>query len=317
MVRSTLVFLAGCALAQVLGLAGGVRAPLTLTAEQLEILSHMHLVNTQDGFGHALATIQIEGANVQIVNGKGHTRDTNGLGNLIVGYQEIAGPVDRTGSHNVIIGAANEYSSYSGLCNGGGNQLLGPGCTVLSGNESIARGTLTAVIGGSRNDIDGIGSVAVAGEFNSIVSDAGTGNLILGGGGARIAGGAHAHMILGGFGNSIEGGEYGVVAGGDSNSVTESSFACVFGSSRARVFGGESGTMLGGKDNVMGTAADYLIAPTLVGGQGNSIVNEDYGTVVGGQHNTAAGKWATVTGGAHRSANGTNDWVAGGLFQDD
>src|SRR5262249_34083056 len=67
--------------------------------------------------------VVISGANLRIVNGLGATDTTNGLGNLIVGYNEsrapgcsgsIPGPFctdNHTGSHNVVVGSRNNFSS--------------------------------------------------------------------------------------------------------------------------------------------------------------------------------------------------------------
>jgi hypothetical protein len=48
--------------------------------------------------------VVITGANLRIVNGQGSTETTNGLGNLIVGYNE---PRDETGSFDVRTGSHN------------------------------------------------------------------------------------------------------------------------------------------------------------------------------------------------------------------
>jgi hypothetical protein len=62
--------------------------------------------------------VTITGANLRIVNGLGTTETTNGLGNLIVGYNEERAPDGatniRTGSHNVVVGAQNNFSSFGG-----------------------------------------------------------------------------------------------------------------------------------------------------------------------------------------------------------
>lgn len=63
---------------------------------------------------------------VELVNGLGSTgcgpEDEpipdcpNGLGNLIVGYNESRGGSDiRTGSHNVVMGQGNNFSRFGGL----------------------------------------------------------------------------------------------------------------------------------------------------------------------------------------------------------
>ena len=64
--------------------------------------------------------IFITGANLHIVNGTGDTETTNGLGNLIVEYNEgrpipFFPPDDRTGSHMVVVGKWHNYSSYGGI----------------------------------------------------------------------------------------------------------------------------------------------------------------------------------------------------------
>ena len=59
-------------------------------------------------------TIQFSGSNVQVVNGEGKTETTNGEGNLVIGYETaISGP--RTGSHDLLIGEAQGWTSFGGL----------------------------------------------------------------------------------------------------------------------------------------------------------------------------------------------------------
>jgi hypothetical protein len=62
-------------------------------------------------FDDAANEVVITGANLRIVNGLGSTETTNGLGNLIVGYNEERGfGLDkRTGSHNVVVGRENNF----------------------------------------------------------------------------------------------------------------------------------------------------------------------------------------------------------------
>ena len=51
-----------------------------------QIHHYMSLLELDDGQGGTVKTLRIEGINVQVVNGEGTTNTTNGLGNLIVGY---------------------------------------------------------------------------------------------------------------------------------------------------------------------------------------------------------------------------------------
>ena len=60
--------------------------------------------------------------NLYIVNGLGSTTTTNASGNLIVGYNEtgnLHGDA-RTGSHNIVVGAQQSFSSYGGAGGGTG-----------------------------------------------------------------------------------------------------------------------------------------------------------------------------------------------------
>ena len=64
--------------------------------------------------------IVVSGANLYVNNGTGSTGGpVNGLGNLVIGYNELRGAGDdRSGSHNLVVGSRNNYSSYGGLVGG-------------------------------------------------------------------------------------------------------------------------------------------------------------------------------------------------------
>jgi hypothetical protein len=67
-------------------------------------------------FDAATNEVIITGANLRIVNGLGTTDTTNGLGNLIVGYNESRGGENvRTGSHNVVVGQQHNFSRFGGI----------------------------------------------------------------------------------------------------------------------------------------------------------------------------------------------------------
>ena len=70
--------------------------------------------------------IVISGANVHIESGSGNTFDFTGLGNLVIGYDEDgigASTIDanRTGSHNLVIGADHQFTASGGAVFGFGN----------------------------------------------------------------------------------------------------------------------------------------------------------------------------------------------------
>jgi hypothetical protein len=86
-------------------------AQLETTVAQVNVF----LATFFQGVGRTGNDITFRGVNVHVVNGTGTTDGTvNGLGNLIVGYNELRStPNDRTGSHNIVVGPRHNYSSYS------------------------------------------------------------------------------------------------------------------------------------------------------------------------------------------------------------
>ena len=145
-----------------------------LTAEERallkEILAHVSVVELSDGQGDdGLTTIRFTGVNVQIVNGLGATNgnpgvsprdvsetETNGVGNLIVGYQELrSGENDRTGSHNVVVGALHDYTGVGGMVAGMQNTQSGVYASVTGGSDNTASGNYASVNGGGSNTASG------------------------------------------------------------------------------------------------------------------------------------------------------------------
>jgi hypothetical protein len=133
------------------------------------------------------ADIIISGANLNIVNGAGNTQTANGLGNLILGYNEPrGGGADfRTGSHNLVIGQQSNYTSFGGIIGGYQNQISGPFAHVLTGyrngalnfyacvvtgEANNAANNYAAILGGDRNVASDRKS-SVSGGFNNSASD--------------------------------------------------------------------------------------------------------------------------------------------------
>jgi hypothetical protein len=108
-----------------------------------------------EGVSRKNGTIQFSNVNVQIVNGKGATDQSNGKGNLIVGYNESRGKDNRNGSHNLIIGCQNNYSSYGGIVSGMHNEIDGKFATVVGGNYNDASGDYASITGGAKNNAKG------------------------------------------------------------------------------------------------------------------------------------------------------------------
>ncbi len=119
-------------------------------------------------------TIRFSGVNIQIVNGGGVTNNTNGRGNLILGYNEDRGWLgtnSRTGSHNIIVGSGLNYSSFGGLVAGYYNSIKGQYSSVLGGTVNTASGMYSAVSGGSWNKANGQSASVNGGDNNTASGD--------------------------------------------------------------------------------------------------------------------------------------------------
>jgi hypothetical protein len=223
--------------------------------------------------------VVITGANLRIVNGLGDTSTTNGLGNLIVGYNELRPPEscipppcinERTGSHNVVVGLAHNFSRFGGLVVGSTNTISGVGASVSGGVGNTASGSFASVSGGEINTASG---------FAASVSGA-SGNTASG----------NYSSVSGGQGNTANG-PYASVSGGRGNTAS-----------------GDYSSVSGGGGN---TASGF--EASVSGGLGNTASGID-ASVSGGQGNTASGDFSSVSGGSNRSAPGTENWAAGPLF---
>lgn len=117
-------------------------------------------------------TIVVSGANLQVVSGSGSTAGTiNGLGNVVIGYNEKSSGQVRTGSHNLVIGPEHTYSSFGGIVAGENNSISARAASVLGGESNAASGAHSAVVGGSSNTASGP-DAAVGGGFSNLASGA-------------------------------------------------------------------------------------------------------------------------------------------------
>ena len=203
-------------------------------------------------------TVRFTGVNVQIVSGSGSTDadPPNGLGNLIIGYNELRGedcdetngpscdypmtgcpPSDydwcncwnsRWGSHNLIIGSGNNYDGSGGFVGGRFNTIGGSFSSVTAGQCNRTENRLASVSGGLANRAAGVAATVVGGERNyaggemsSVVGGDGSGALgirsIAGGASNRATG--EASSAIGGLENEANG-QYSSVSGGRLRSVS-------------------------------------------------------------------------------------------------
>ncbi len=96
-----------------------------LSAAELETLKGIlpHIKFVASGIG-GKPTVQFSGINVQIVSGSGSTAGAvNGEGNLVIGYDENTGGHAQTGSHDLILGEEQTFTSFGGVVAGFRNTI--------------------------------------------------------------------------------------------------------------------------------------------------------------------------------------------------
>jgi hypothetical protein len=263
-------------------------------------------------------------ANVHIRSGSGKTDGkVNGLGNLIVGYNEPRiGDINiRSGSHNLIIGSRNNYKSFGGLIGGDYNEISGTYASVSGGIFNKANGQYSSISGGHGNTASGYSSSICGGQGNTASGDSSS----VSGGATNFASGLFS-WAGGGLGNEANG-SYSTVSGGSENIATGGTTldaTSVFGGVvnkasgiYSTVSGGESNLANGVSSSVSGGSRNLASGgiSSILGGEIN-IARGEYSTVSGGSRNVARGLSSSVSGGFNRSVNSQFDWKAGRLFQD-
>jgi trimeric autotransporter adhesin len=222
----------------------------------------------------------LTGANLHLVNGLGSTDCTddagnpipgcpNGLGNLIVGYNELRGGIDdiRTGSHNVVVGTEQNFSRFGGIVVGRTNTISGNFASVSGGAFNTASGDFAVVSGGFINTASGFSSSVSGGDSNTASRES---SAVSGGFGNTASGGVAS--ISGGLNNTASG-DHAVVIGGALNTASVAN---------AVVSGGQENTASG-------------VLSTVSGGDANT-ASGLLSSVSGGRNRTAAGEFDWVAG---------------------
>lgn len=184
-------------------------------------------------------TARFSGVNVQVVNGLGSTNTINGVGNLIVGYDEprdsgdffcSIGPFntqadceahsgtwelnDKGGSHNLVVGRANAYAGVGGVVFGDHNAINSSYAVVTAGLYNIASGVDASVSGGNGNRAQGYLSSVTGGQSNYATGYATS----VTGGSNNFARGQRATVTGGYLGNAT--GDWATVGGGQGNTAS-------------------------------------------------------------------------------------------------
>lgn len=296
---------------------------------------------TVDGYDTAV----FEAVNVQIVNGLGETNQVNGLGNLTVGYNELAAGAEqvpicsngsyalqtdceaagqtwaanqRIGSHNLIVGRANAYTQYGGMVIGYANSINREYAVVSGGLFNLASGQFASVTGGEKNIASAKGA-SVTGGYNSRAS-----GLVssVTGGYVNRASGDYA-SVSGGQGN-VASGDDASVSGGRDNEASATGSSVSGGHNnlasglRSSVSGGETNTASGDYASTSGGQDNNAIGPkSSVNGGFNNVAGSTanplapYASVSGGSFNVASGNFSSVSGGYGNNASGEYSSVSG------
>lgn len=188
----------------VLGLSPEARAQFGVTLVNLNtrltaVESKTQFVSVSGG------QMYITGANLHIRSGSGTTEGAvNGLGNLIIGYNEMSGGLgnERGGSHNLVVGNFHDYTSFGGLIAGQRNRISGPFASVTGGVFNTASNTHASVSGGAGNQSSGFQSSVSGGQFNTASNNS-----------ASVSGGENNNST--GFASSVSGGNDRDIVGTD------------------------------------------------------------------------------------------------------
>jgi len=302
---------------------GSPKHHFVLTRQQHKILSMISLEDLPDGLGGTVQTVRLTGANLQVVNGLGVTESLNGLGNLIVGYNELGNPAgdNHTGSHNIVGGNENNFSSSGGLVMGEGNGISAEWASVSGGSNNYASGPSSSVSGGLGNSADGFGT-SVSGGYRNRASGYFTS---VSGGAANLASGGGFYFLFSypsaGFinfpGGSVSGGRYNTasgystsVSGGVANHASGGYIATRLFPPTFPFLIQDGSSISGGNRN---SASGF--ASSVSGGAGNAATASG-SSVSAGLGNSASGSRSSVSGGSNRTASGYVDWVAGSLLED-
>jgi hypothetical protein len=112
-------------------------------------------------------TVRFAAVNVQILSGSGATKGpVNGLGNLVLGYDESPGT--QTGSHDLVRGTGQTYTSYASILGGSQNRANAAN-TVAFGSGNIAKAQFATVTGGRAGTASGSYS-SISGGYGNLAS---------------------------------------------------------------------------------------------------------------------------------------------------
>ena len=233
-------------------------------------------------------TVKLTGANLQVASGPKED-ETNGTGNVVIGANER--PEAQTGSNNLVLGEAQEFTSYGGIVAGFNNHITAQFASVTGGIGNIASGDRSSVSGGEGNTASGV--------FASVT-----------GGNGNIASGTLA-SIAGGIGNEASGIQASV--NGGKENIAKGPFASVSGG-LGNKSEAEASSVGGGFENTANKRG-----ASVSGGQKNTASGE-LSSISGGEKNLAGSAVSSISGGGENTIlvgdlpfGGYASWIGGGF----
>ena len=246
---------------------------LALQTELAEVQSHVVIgLNDYVSVIDSTNNVMVSGANFQITNGLGAEPSswlgqtgTNGLGNLIIGYNEETGYAEeyvKTGSHNLVIGVDHSYMGYGNIIGGMRNEVNAQYSACISRESEMTWGNVNILLGGARNIMVGTSrSVLIGGEWNTLGTDSTDTRYSV------LAGGRVNH-IQDGYSNSIFG-------GGGNVTTLEGLNRSIFGGMENLQRAGYGSTIVGGRYTVAeirANDANWNNADCIIGAPGRTFV---------------------------------------------
>jgi hypothetical protein len=227
------------------------------TSQVMALESYLRVDLVSDARG---PLVELSGVNLQLINGQNSTDTANGLGNLILGYDEANStgrwfctlgadpdthvPISdessciavgaewtdtgfKSGSHNLVVGSGHNYSRWGGLVAGRNNTIHNDYAGIGGGYNNSASGQYSNVSGGQGNSATG----QYANVFGGFHNSASGANSSISGGFLNQARG-NSSSISGGNSNTANG-AISSISGGRSNDATGSSSSILGGLNQA------------------------------------------------------------------------------------
>jgi len=117
------------------------------------------------------SNLVVSGGNLQIRHSANQDAAANGLGNLIIGYNELGAITTRTGSNNLIIGSGHSWKGSNNLISGNTHQVDTNFNALLTGYKNRAQmDDMNVILTGSENGAQGKYGFLATG-FGSWVSE--------------------------------------------------------------------------------------------------------------------------------------------------